>query len=56
MYLSSLVVDKTLKGIQLKYDSTTKKFFRAPGSNTKYFEHIFFCRLMKDVKKINTLT
>ena len=37
-----IVLDMTLKGIQVVYDSITEEFFRAPGPRTKYFEHSFF--------------
>ena len=39
------VLDKTLKGVQVFRDSITEKFFRAPGSRTKFFERFYFCGL-----------
>ena len=42
-----IVLDKTIKGMQDVYDSTTESFifFGAPGLRTKYFS-VFFCRLI----------
>ena len=31
----------TLKGIQIAYDSITKRYFRAQGPKVKYFECYF---------------
>ena len=36
-----IVLDTTLKGIQVVYDSITERFFLAPGPGTKYFERFF---------------
>ena len=36
------VLDMILTGIQVVYDSITKRFFRAPGPRTKYLERNIF--------------
>ena len=41
------VLEKTLKAIQMVYDSTSEKFFSAPSPKTKFFERLF-CRLISN--------
>ena len=53
-YTIHIVLDKTLKGIQVVLDSITKRFFRAPGLRTKHFESFYLSfNIIYTTKAIN---